>query len=322
MARDLIPPPSPAGRPAPDPEPHGDPVANAAAATESRTDGDPSGPAPFRARFGFMTGILLGCVVAAALLAATVITTNKGPEEGLAANWSPWKPKSSDPLSGAEEIAAHISRQYKADGKKGQLVSVKGGPIAFGGLPLSVAVQPAGGDIQVLNGIGIQYTLSGLGDGGVIKNEKPSKARDRLLRREALELSLYSFRYLPDVSMVVTLLPPDKKKAAAKKAAAGKKAGKHKAKPQATVDPALAAATGDTPQLQHKAIFYRPGDLRPQLEVPLNATLNLKTPPLKALSDDGEEVQRVDSLTRSNLFDISYARAQDATAYLVLERKR
>jgi hypothetical protein len=150
----------------------------------------------------------------------------------------------------------------------------------------------------------------------VIKEGKPSKARNRLLRREALELALYSFRYLPDVSMVVALLPPGKK--AEKKAATAAKAKQRKAKAKAKATPAAADPTGA--DLEHQAIFYRPGDLRPQLEVPLNSTLDLKTPRIKGLNGDGEEARRIDSLTMSNLFDISYQRSQDAHPYLVLDR--
>jgi hypothetical protein len=36
---------------------------------------------------------------------------------------------------------------------------------------------------------------------------KPSKERMLLLRREGLELALYSFRYLKDVKQVVVLIP-------------------------------------------------------------------------------------------------------------------
>ena len=53
------------------------------------------------------------------------------------------------------------------------------------------------------------YTLNGLGpqrlDQG--RRRRPT-ARLQLVRREALELALYTFRYLPDADMVVTLLPP------------------------------------------------------------------------------------------------------------------
>ena len=74
MARDLIPPPSPAGRPAPDPE-H-PPVALAAEpdAAPAAEPAAPPGPSAFRARFGFLMGALAGCAVAAAVLLVVLIS--------------------------------------------------------------------------------------------------------------------------------------------------------------------------------------------------------------------------------------------------------
>jgi hypothetical protein len=292
-ARDLIPPPSPAGRPAPDPEPPPPPaerVTEAAAGPEPA----PLGPSPFRARFGFLTGVLAGCALAAGLVFAVLLTTAHDREDGLAPNWSAWQPATAEPLAGAAEIAAHVGRAYR-DARRKQLVSVRGGPIALGNLPLAVAVRQAGGSVEVLEGPGVQYTLNGLGPSGTIKDGKPSVARHRLLRREALELALYSFRYLDDVSMVVALLPPAAP--AAKPAAKGTKREK---------------------ALQRQALFYRAAELRPQLEVPLHVTMAPRAPAPGALR--GAEARRIDSLTLSNLFLYSHAQAQDARTYLVLDR--
>ncbi len=59
----------------------------------------------------------------------------------------------------------------------------------------------------MIDGPGVLYQLNGLGPNGSIMGGKPSRARLKLVHREALELALYTFRYLPDVEMVVTLLP-------------------------------------------------------------------------------------------------------------------
>jgi hypothetical protein len=310
VARDLIPPPSPAGRPSPDPEPH-DPVA---ALHGSSPDAEPGkgegalGPSPFRTRFGFVTGVLLGCALAAGVLALTLLTAGGDPEEGLAPNWSAWKPSTTQPFNGASEIADHVEVRYR-DAKKKQLVSVTGGPPAVGTLPLSVAVQPRGGDIELIEGVGVQYTLNGLGRSGSFRDGKRSnEARARLLRREALELALYSFRYLPEVTAVVALLPPEPVKS--KKGAAAAKG------PDGDGGKAAAAQ----PELELQAMLYRPGDLRPQLEVPLDATISPRTPRLDEFA--GEEARRVDSLTLSNLFKAQITQAQDARAYLVLERPK
>jgi hypothetical protein len=297
VAGDLIPPPSPAGRPSPDHEPHDafvshepEPAAPAGGA-EARP-----GPSPFRSRFGFVTGALLGCAVAAAALALTVAGPGD-PEEGLAANWSKWKPTTSDAFLGAEEIAGHIDGTYRNE-KKRQLASVRGGPLSAGSIPLTGVVMPNGDDIRVFNGLGVQYTLGGFGKDGTLKDSKPSKARRRLLRREALELALYSFRYLPDVEMVVTLLPPAPKV--------------EQIKPTAKAEAKAAEA------LQQQAIFYRPGDLKDRLVVPLRHTLAEPPPPIDGLR--GEEAARVDTLTLSNLFMYERRQDQSGRGYLVLKR--
>jgi hypothetical protein len=139
------------------------------------------------------------------------------------------------------------------------------------------------------------YTLNGLGPGGSIKGGTPSTARHQLLRREALELALYSFRYLPNVDMVVTLLPPPP--------------------PDPSTD-ATTAAAKSAPPLQ--AVFYRPGDLKSQLQVPLGVTVPAAAPhPDTIPSGEG---RRIDSLTLSNLFKATFQQTQDLKAYIVLDR--
>ena len=58
---------------------------------------------------------------------------------------------------------------------------------------------PQGGNIDFINGNGLMYTLNGLGPKGSVRGGKPSEERHLLLRREALELALYTFRYINDV---------------------------------------------------------------------------------------------------------------------------
>jgi hypothetical protein len=290
VARDLIPPPSPAGRPAPDAprlvEMPPEPAPAGAEAASLRA----AGPSPYRHRFGFVTGALAGILVAAAA-ALAVVLTNGGPRDGFAKDWSRWAPDSADLTGGAEQIAQHVGGEYHLRNDK-QLVLVTGGPLEIQNIPLRVAVSD-NGSTEALDGKAVLYTLNGLGPNGSIAGGKASTKRHLLLRREALELALYSFRYLDGVDMVVALLPP--------------------APPKKGADAATAAQTQ-----QKQAIFFRPGDLKPQLQVPLGATV----PPAAPLPDDfeGSEAQRIDSLTRSNLFFYDFTQGQDAKAYLVLNR--
>lgn len=311
MARDLIPPPSPAGRPAPDPE-H-PPVLLAAEpdAAPAAEPAAPPGPSAFRARFGFVMGALAGCAVAAAVLLVVLISgdgkrASHGTvtDEGLAADWSPWKPHTSGTIAGAEEIAKEIEGNYK-DAKAKKLTKVKGGPIALNTLPISVAIPSAGDRFSVVGGVGIQYTLSGFGKEGRLKGSEPSAERRRLLRREALELSLYSFRYLPEVTMVVALLPPAPKT--------------EQFHPRPKTAAARAAAKARKPEpYQRQALFYRPGDLRKQLERPLELTMATQPPRIDALT--GPEAKRIDGLTYSNLFTYEHIQQQDGSLYLVLDQ--
>ena len=119
---------------------------------------------------------------------------------------------------------------------------------------------PQGGDINFIEGKGLLYTLNGLGPKGSVRGGKPSSERHLLLRREALELAFYTFRYIDDVDLVVALLPP------VTVTARGSKPGKKGA--------AAPRDRGEAGQ----ALFFRPGDLKPQLEIPLGATMPPRDP--------------------------------------------
>ena len=237
MARDLIPPPSPAGRPAPDqnePPPLA-PVDQAEAAPGEAPAGKP-GPSAFRARFGFATGVLAGCALAAAVLLVVLLDARRaqarrprgrrGPRLELVALASRARP----PRSPARRRSPSRSSGSYKDGRSKDLSTVEGGPIALNKtLPVSVAIPSAGGRFVIVQGVGVQYKLAGFGKDGRLRGSPPSAERRRLLRREALELSLYSFRYLPDVTMVVALLPPAPKAEQVHPKKAGANAAKKKA---------------------------------------------------------------------------------------------
>jgi hypothetical protein len=281
MAGDLIPPPSPAGRPVPDPVPSERPRAEEPPPAPVAEPAAAPGESPFRARFGFLWGLLSGVAVCAVALTGVLVTTSEndsGPR--LAANWSLWQPSTARMFDGAQEIADHVSRQYTLDSGQ-QLAAIQSGPMQYGIEPVGVAVQPRGGQVEVLEGPGLLYGLNVLDE-----NDKSTdvRTRDRLLKREALELALYSFRYLDDVSMVAVALPAVEKE--------------------------------DGEAKQSRAVFYRPGDLLPQLQVPLAKTLSPTTPRPKTLSK--REAGRVDSLVLRNQFDSSIQPLDGRQRYLVL----
>ena len=308
MAKDLIPPPSPAGRPEPE---SSDSAGRIAAGLWSggETSGRPGSPppegepaaappapaveSPYRSRFGFALGALIGVALAVVALGVTLaLDASESPPPD---RWSTWKPTAGDELEASRQIAEHVGPLYRlADAD--QMVRVQSSALEIEQHPLSVVIRTAaaGGDIKLIEGHGLLYTLNGLGRFGSIPGGKPSEARHLLLRREALELSLYTFHYAEDVDMVVTLLPPPPPK------------------------PGEPYVPGESPALQ--AMFYRPGDLQGELGVPLDATLPPLTPRPEQIDLGKPEFQRIDALTRSNLFDASFQQGQDASVFLVLER--
>jgi hypothetical protein len=291
VAGDLIPPASPARRTDPDADPKASAELEEAVQLAAEAAAGPAsqGPAPFRSRFGFAFGVLAGLAICAAGALALLIGSSPDTGPALAENWSPWEPETTRMSEGAQDIAEHVGLQYKLEEGE-QLVQVSSSPLELQGEEIGVAVRPQGSALELLEGDGLLYILNGLGPNGTVATGKPSKKRGRLLLREALELALYSFRYLDDVTMVAVLLPQT---------------------------PVEAASTTQTTQAsQRRAVFYRPGDLLGELQVPLDQTLSAKTPTPATMAP--AEAKRVDSLTLRNLFLASVQPLEADQNYLVL----
>ena len=105
--------------------------------------------------------------------------------------------------------------------------------------------------------------------------------KEQVLRREALELSLYAFKYLKNVDQVVSLVQTVK--------------------------------DGGT-----SAVFLRKDDLRAELEHPLHETLPLQAPRI-ASPIAKREGKVVDALTLPNTFPAHYESLPDGDAILVLD---
>ena len=173
---------------------------------------EPQGPlpeSPYRPRFGFLTGALIGIAIAVIGL-GVVLALDSSSEPSVPDGWSAWTPTAEDDVGIAKQIAEHVGPKYRL-GNGSQLVGVEasGLEVSDPPVPFDVAVRtaPVGGDIELLEGNGVMYVLLGFGPGGSIPGT-PTEERGLLVRREALELALYTFRYADDVDTVVTLLPP------------------------------------------------------------------------------------------------------------------
>jgi hypothetical protein len=288
MAGDLIPPPSPAGRPPPDSMADVRATVHLEDATHLAEDAErvKDGPAPYRGRFGFIWGALAGVGVCAIALGALLVASSGKDGPPLAKNWSDWKPSTSRMLAGAEDIAGHVGREYKLDSGD-QLAAIRSGGFEISGTPIGVAVRPKGGELEVLRGPGVLYLLSPLSTDPKTTTGKAGRTNEQLMMREAVELALYSFRYLEDVTMVGVMLPP--------------RGG-----------PAEASTDGQ----QSRTIFFRPGDMLARLEVPLSRTMAATPPRPKDLTQ--QEVAKIDSLALRNLFLASIQPLDSDLSYLVL----
>ncbi|MFL5820197.1 MAG: hypothetical protein ACJ76S_05885 [Solirubrobacteraceae bacterium] len=241
--------------------------------------GPPSVYAPrFRALTGGLVGLAVGAVVAAAV-ALFAPSFQPGPA------WSRWMPTETG-TAGANQIARHVAPAYRLP-TGDQLVLVTAGPPRVGDLlPAKIAVVGGQGGqrTSVVSGKTILYQLCGLGERCAIAKGTPSVQRFLLLRREGLELALYTFRYLGGVDNVVALLPP---------------------------------APGEKPQ---NALFFRKSQLEPVLDRPLTSTLPPPPPTVNSV-EDAPEAGMVKHLTRGNLFLYSFTQGQDLSAYLVLNHR-
>jgi hypothetical protein len=230
---------------------------------------------PYSARFQLILGALLG-VAAVAVVAALLI--GSGPSSGPDRGWSAWHPGSGDAGPAAQEIANHVAPTYRLDAG-GQLVAITGGKLEVANLPVRLALADQG-QVSVLQGDGVLYTLCGLGPKCSIQTGKPTSQRHLLLRREALELALYTFHYVKGTDYVVALLPPKKGT-------------------QAT-----------------QAMFFTKDDLKGETSRPLVTTLPSPPPTSNRLGPG--EISTLQALTDKRLFLFKYEQGQDASVFLVL----
>ncbi|WCB94672.1 hypothetical protein DSM104299_03410 [Baekduia alba] len=274
------------------------PVAEAPAAP----DHDAPRYSRYSGRFQFLLGALLAIGAAAIVLLVAALASDDQKSNTITLStgptWSAWHPTGSTGSDSAQQIAEHVGHQYRLPNGQ-QLVAVTGGPLQIAGLPVTIAIQrpvSQGGDIDFVEGTGVLYRLCGVGATDCrIAYGKPSVNRALLLRREALELALYSFRYL-GVTETVVLLPPSVK-------VAKDKAGKVTT---TKADPTALLFRRETPGVS-SAVAH-----------PLNATLSTKTPSVNGVARS-PDAGTVSSLTGPNIFTFRFQESnQDARAFLVL----
>jgi hypothetical protein len=122
-----------------------------------------------------------------------------------------------------------------------------------------------------------------------------------LLRREALELALYTFKYIGGTENVVAILPPGRTQVTS------------------TLSKSLPTSdTSSTSQSVDIAVLFQRQELQPLLTQPLTATLPETVPPTVAEMPSAPEAGLVDQVTARGLFSEQLQQAQDGSNLIVL----
>jgi hypothetical protein len=236
----------------------------------------------YRGRFRGAYGVL-GVVAGIALVVFLAALGLSRPEPGPP--WSGFVPVETADQTMIAAIAEHVGARYALpDGA--QLVAITASKPEWGGVPLAaIAVQPNSGavdqTIRVIEaGQTVSYVLCGLGEQCAIATGRPSVERDRLLRREALELALYTFRYAPDVEQVLAFLPPKK---------------------------------GSPPDV---ALLFERSQYAGEIDKPLDRTLPPSVPGVESMPT--AEQQLVDRLTEPRRYAFQMQELQDGSPVIVL----
>jgi hypothetical protein len=270
-------------------------------------------PSPHAHMFRRAMVLLAGLAVGAIAIAIAIASNHSG--GGPAQKWSQWAPLDSG-NQGATEIADHIAPLYRLSGidqlavvtvvNLGNPNDVNPSTGSLSGLQVAVRTdgQSTGSGLSLLNGKTIAYNLCGIGSSNcAIGIGKSSAARLLLLKREGLELALYTFKYISGTDNVVAILPPG-----------------HVVEDQLTATP---RSTPKTKPLDLALLFERQ-ELQPFLEQPLSETLPEQVPPTireMPLWQQTNEASLVAQITERGEFSEQLEQAQDGTHLILLDQQ-
>ena len=181
--------------------------------------------------------------------------------------------------------------EYKLNSSGAPLLAVVAGPpqvtsgthnISVSNIAVKKTAAKAAGIEIVPSASTWKEQLCGIGGQGCsIPTGKPTELRGRLVRREALEIALYTFKFVPAINSIIAFMPPP---------------------------------SGQPPTT---ALYLQKADLTRELSQPLAKTLPLATPPLPT-DPDTKEAATIDKLTLPAVYQYNYQQLQDACALLVL----
>jgi hypothetical protein len=247
-----------------------------------------------RRRFG-VAYLALAAILGGAVGLIVVLAAHGGKDSGPP--WSAWQPQQNG-VKRLDEIARYISQGYALPNgrivaavystppvaqEQGQAVPVRAIGVTTG-LPGERAADASFYDASSA----WAYIICGLSTASerCTIPGKASVARFDLLRREALELALYTFKYEGDVETVVTYMPP---------------------------------ASISTGAKANTVLLFRRTDVKSALDAPLAQTL----PPAKGSLRPGQmsatTQAAVRQMTDSRLFTYRFGALQDGSPVLVLQ---
>ena len=249
----------------------------------------------YRGRFA---AVYLALAAVAGLGIGALLVLVARPDAGPAQAWSQWEPSGSE-IAKTRQIADYVSKAYQVDGNRltlalvgpPQVTSADGTAVQ---VPISaIAVLPdtrtglqEEGDVNVVDASkNLQIVLCGLGENCSIALGEPSEERHTLLRRQVLEMALYTFRYVEGIDSVTAFLPP--------------------ALPQSPDQEASSTA-----------VYLERGDVAAELDRPLTRTLGSQTPSIGEIAE--AELATVNRITLPRVYGFGYQQAQDGSAVLVL----
>jgi hypothetical protein len=231
----------------------------------------------------------------AALFGAAVgafIVVLERPAPTPPAPWSAWQPTAEGPGARQSQIAQHIQVQYRLTSGKRLVKVLPGGPgpatnpIQLVAISRTLTPQHQSDVLTTFNTEKTaMFILCGDGPKCSIGEGTASKARGKVLGREALELALYTLRYIDDADSVVTFFPPGK---------------------------------GESPS---HALLFTKDELSDQLNAPLRHTLPRAKPPLPGNLSVAER-KVIDTLTGPRVFKFRVEQGQSGARVLVLVADR
>jgi len=213
--------------------------------------------------------LLLGATAGVALGAGIVLAQRPAPAPPPP--WSSWRPGTTGPRTQVLEIANHVGSAYKlpsGDPLTAVKVGSPSGNQKLRAIGVATKAKPQTmADFKLYdNSKSVFYILCGNGSNCKINEGTASQARGTVLRREALELALYTLEYSHPIDNVVVFFPP-----------------------------------GPGEKKFTSTLFFRRSELESHLKHPLRRTLPQAQPPLPGRMARGEQ-KTVDDLTGSKLY--------------------